>query len=268
MRPLTNINPIYHFGVIARAACSAAPGLNTLWPNFLILFAFTLVLVSLSVWRFESSSARRTRHMTKPVSGTIRMRGLAAILLFAGGAFAQAGGAPGAMVNQLPLSGRTAQSGSVTATESPVPGTTTSVNTINPTLQMSGSYAGSTGSSATLPFSGKLSLREAVERALKYNLGAVAWRRRCGRRADSKLVARSSLLPNLNGALHEFDEKIDLKGAGAGKHSESRGLASFRGRPVPLLRSACHADANRGRYDGPQQLPFEQGNRSFQSVFG
>ena len=62
--------------------------------------------------------------MIKPVSGMIRMRGLAAILLSAGGAFAQAGGAPGAMVNQLPLSGRTAQSGSVAATESPVPGTT------------------------------------------------------------------------------------------------------------------------------------------------
>ena len=128
--------------------------------------------------------------MTKPVSGTIRMRGLAAILLSAGSVFAQAGGAPGAMVNQLPLSGRTAQSGSVTATESPVPGTTTSVNTINPTLQVSGSYAGSTGSSATLPFSGKLSLREAVERALKYNLGAVGMAQALRQARGQQLVAQ------------------------------------------------------------------------------
>ena len=154
--------------------------------------------------------------MIKPVSGMIRMRGLAAILLSAGGAFAQAGGAPGAMVNQLPLSGRTAQSGSVAATESPVPGTTTSVNTINPTLQVSGSYAGSVGSTATLPFSGKLSLREAVERALKYNLGAVGMAQALRQARGQQLVARSSLLPNLNGALHEFDEKIDLKAQGLG----------------------------------------------------
>ena len=154
--------------------------------------------------------------MTNLVDGTIRMRALAAIFLFAASAFAQVGGAPGAMVNQLSLSGRTVQNGSVTATQSPVPGTTTSVNTINPTLQVSGSYAGSVGSTATLPFSGKLSLREAVERALKYNLGAVGMAQALRQARGQQLVARSSLLPNLNGALHEFDEKIDLKAQGLG----------------------------------------------------
>jgi len=155
--------------------------------------------------------------MTKPVDGTNRMRALAAILLFAAGAFAQAGGAPGgAVANQLPLSGRTAQNGSVTATESPVPGTTTSVNTINPTLQVSGPYAGSAGGAAPLPFSGRLSLREAVKRALEYNLGAVGIAQAVRQARGQQLVARSSLLPNLNGALHEFDEKISLKAQGLG----------------------------------------------------
>src|SRR5258708_2259288 len=45
---------------------------------------------------------------------------------------------------QLPLSGRPAQSGSVSAIESPVPGTTTSVNTVNATTQVQGPYSGST----------------------------------------------------------------------------------------------------------------------------
>lgn len=104
--------------------------------------------------------------------GTNRMSALATALLFASGALAQVGGGPAVPTpNQLPLSGRAAQNGSVTATESPVPGTTTSVNTINPTLQVSGSFGGSVGSPATLPFSGRLSLREAVERGARIQSG-------------------------------------------------------------------------------------------------
>jgi ABC-2 type transport system permease protein len=53
MQPLTKFNPIYHFGVIARASMLKGSGFETLWPNFLALFAFTVVLVSLSVWRFR-----------------------------------------------------------------------------------------------------------------------------------------------------------------------------------------------------------------------
>lgn len=155
--------------------------------------------------------------MSKLADGKIRMRALAATLLFANGAFAQVGGGPaGATPNQLPLSGRTAQNGSVTATESPVPGTTTSVNTINPTLQVSGSFAGSALSPAALPFSGRLSLREAVERGLVYNLGAVGMAQAVRQARGQQIVARSSLLPNLNGALREYDEKLSLKAQGLG----------------------------------------------------
>ena len=52
-RPLTFVNPIYHFGVIARGSMLRGSGLDILWPNFLALLAFALVLVSLSVWRFR-----------------------------------------------------------------------------------------------------------------------------------------------------------------------------------------------------------------------
>ena len=69
-------------------------------------------------------------------------------------AFAQIGGssAPSQspQVNQVPLSGRGAQNGSVAATEAPVPGTTTSVNTLNPTVQVQGPYAGSASSTAKI----------------------------------------------------------------------------------------------------------------------
>jgi ABC-2 type transport system permease protein len=53
MQPLTVVNPIHHFAVIARASMLKGSGFVDLWPNFLGLFAITLVLGALSVWRFR-----------------------------------------------------------------------------------------------------------------------------------------------------------------------------------------------------------------------
>jgi len=50
---LTILNPVFHFVVISRAALLKGSGISALWPNFLALTAFTLVLVTLSVWRFR-----------------------------------------------------------------------------------------------------------------------------------------------------------------------------------------------------------------------
>jgi ABC-2 type transport system permease protein len=53
MQPIAQFNPIQHFGQISRGAMIKGSGMATLWPNFLALTAFTLVLVSLSIWRFR-----------------------------------------------------------------------------------------------------------------------------------------------------------------------------------------------------------------------
>jgi ABC-2 type transport system permease protein len=53
MRPFTAINPVYHYGVIARATLIKGSGLIDLWPHVLALLIFALVLVSVSVWRFR-----------------------------------------------------------------------------------------------------------------------------------------------------------------------------------------------------------------------
>lgn len=53
MQPLTVINPIHHFATITRSGLLKGAGMADLWPNFLGLTLFTLVLVSLSVWRFR-----------------------------------------------------------------------------------------------------------------------------------------------------------------------------------------------------------------------
>jgi ABC-2 type transport system permease protein len=53
LQPLTVLNPIHHFATIARGCTLKGSGFMELWPNFLGLTIFTLVFVSLSVWRFR-----------------------------------------------------------------------------------------------------------------------------------------------------------------------------------------------------------------------
>jgi len=142
---------------------------------------------------------------------------LASIFLVTGPAFGQVGASASASQGtpaiQLPLSGRAGLSGTVEATEAPVPGTTTSINTLNPTIQVSGPYAGST-SGAAAPFSGKLSLQEAVRRGLDYNLGRVGMSQAMRQAHSQTIVARSALLPNLSGDVAETVETVNLQALG------------------------------------------------------
>jgi len=114
----------------------------------------------------------------------------------------------------LPASGRNNQGGSVKAAEQPVAGTTTSVNTLNPSVQISGPYSGSTRSTAAMPFSGKLSLKEALDRGLAYNLGAVGLTQTVRQNAAQATIARSSLLPNITGSLSETVSQTDVAAFG------------------------------------------------------
>ncbi len=53
LQVFTVVNPIHHFAVIARGSMLKSSGFENLWPNFLGLLTITLVLGSLSVWRFR-----------------------------------------------------------------------------------------------------------------------------------------------------------------------------------------------------------------------
>lgn len=140
------------------------------------------------------------------------------ILLFAPAVFAQApssGSQPQpAQTVQLPLSGRSAQGGSVTTTQSAIPGTTNSVNTINPTVQVQGPFAGSASSISKMPFSGRLSLREAVDRAVEFNLGSVGLTSAVEQSRGQTKIARSFLLPNLNASLSDTVQQTNLQALG------------------------------------------------------
>jgi ABC-2 type transport system permease protein len=53
LQPFTVVNPVHHFATIARGSTLKGSGFLDLWPNFLGLLIITLVLGSLSVWRFR-----------------------------------------------------------------------------------------------------------------------------------------------------------------------------------------------------------------------
>lgn len=139
-------------------------------------------------------------------------------LLFAPASFAQTPSSgsqsPPTQAAQLPLSGRNPQGGSVTATQTAIPGTTNSINTINPTVQVQGPFAGSTSSVTKVAFSGRLSLREAVDRALEFNLGAVGLTQAVRQARGQTKIARSALLPNINASLSETVQQTNLQALG------------------------------------------------------
>jgi outer membrane protein TolC len=129
---------------------------------------------------------------------------------------AQVGAAPPppSQAAPLPLSGRSTQAGGATATQAPVPGTTTSVDTLNLSVSVQGSYAGSASSTTQLPFSGKLSLSDAIDRAVRYNLGAVGMNQALLQMRGQAKAARSALLPNISGDITDTEETFNLQSIG------------------------------------------------------
>ena len=164
-------------------------------------------------------------------------RTISTLLLVCSAAFAQfsvpAGSSGGSVATQVPASGRTAQAGAVTATQSAVAGTTNSVNTINPSIQAAGPYTGSALSTAKMPFSGKLSLKDAIARGLEYNLGSVGLSIAMQQAHGQVTVARAPLMPNVNGNLTETVQEINLKANGLRFSSPSVG--PFAGFSFPSI---------------------------------
>jgi outer membrane protein TolC len=168
--------------------------------------------------RLALQETTQLRQMTRRIQPSLVGVGVFLLALLettASAQFGPAGGqSAGAQANQVPLSGRTGQSGSVTTSQAPIAGTTNSVNTINPSIQTAGPYTGSELSTSKMPFSGRLSLREAVARGLEYNLGSVGLSLAMRQAHGQTLSVRSALMPTVTGSLSETVEQIDLKADG------------------------------------------------------
>jgi outer membrane protein TolC len=151
--------------------------------------------------------------MTTLVKFRLRLAVLAIVFTLAAQAQAPPPGQPATPVaNQVPLSGRSGETGSVNTGQSPVAGTTNSVNTINPTIQVQGPYTGSVPGGGAVP--DKLTLQEAVKRGLDFNLGTRGLTYAIRQAQGQSAVVRSSLMPNVTGSLAETVQQTNLRAQG------------------------------------------------------
>ena len=116
---------------------------------------------------------------------------------------------------QLPASGRVLQSGSVSTTQSTVnAGGQNSVNLIDSSVNVQGTYQGSIPTGTATNTAIGLSLREAVQRALNYNLGVVSGTEDVRQARAQRIAFLSQLLPDVNGGFKETVQQTNLVALG------------------------------------------------------
>ena len=118
---------------------------------------------------------------------------------------------PKAQQAPLPQSG-----GSVEAQQSTVgsAGSSSSVNTLNSTIQVSGSYQGSVPDPKAPQGPLTLTIADAIHRGLQFNLGGVTASLGVRQARALRLAAVSEMLPNIYATLAETSAKIDLQTEG------------------------------------------------------
>jgi outer membrane protein TolC len=126
---------------------------------------------------------------------------------------------------QVQLSGRAQGGTSVMVQQSATGSTSSSVNTLNPTIQVQGSYAGSID--AAEPGSGAVALtfEKAIRLGLTYNLGGLASDSSAKQLRGLRLSALSALLPNIYATLAESSAKTDLATQGISSSTFGGGLS-------------------------------------------
>jgi outer membrane protein TolC len=116
---------------------------------------------------------------------------------------------------QLPLSGRAAQTGSVSVTQSTTnTGGGNSVNVIDSSVSATAPFNGSVPQGRVNPNEIQLTLEDALSLGLRFNLGAISQAQAVLQAKGQRLAARSGLLPNVNAAVSEEFEKLNLRTQG------------------------------------------------------
>jgi len=126
---------------------------------------------------------------------------------------AGAGASSQPKAQQAPLS----QSGGTVETQqstSGSAGSSSSVNTLNSTIQVSGSYQGSVPGPKVPDGPLTLTIADATRRGLQFNLGGVTASIEVRQARAQRLAAVSEMLPNIYATLTETSTKIDLQTEG------------------------------------------------------
>jgi outer membrane protein TolC len=146
---------------------------------------------------------------------------------------AQQGQSQSPRAQQVQLSGLPQGNNSASLQQSASPSTTSSVNTVNTTVQVQGAYQGSVP--GPVPGDGPvpLTFAEAIQRGLKYNLGAVDSSASMKQARAQRLSALSQMLPNIYATISETGAKTDL---------QTQGLTSgvFPGVALPTVVGPYH----------------------------
>lgn len=141
---------------------------------------------------------------------------LAGLSFFNNVGFAQSSGSSTAtQAQQVPLSGRQSQqSGSVVPQQRSSGVTSSTVNTSNTTIEVQGAYAGSAAVIEQGYANIVLTLDQAVQLGLKFNLGSVGAGASFRQTRAQRLSALSALLPSIDASLSETGAKTSLQTLG------------------------------------------------------
>jgi outer membrane protein TolC len=135
-----------------------------------------------------------------------------ALVMLCGASFAQQSDSSSLpRADQLSPSGKAQIGGTVQAEQSSSGnGASSSVNTVNSTIQVSGAYQGSTPDPNAPQGPLALNIADAIRRGLRFNLGAISANVSLKQLRGERLAALSKMLPNIYGTLSENGAKIDL----------------------------------------------------------
>jgi outer membrane protein TolC len=173
----------------------------------------------------------RNRQTSKSTRLTLLLPGVVVWALVPAMLQAQQGQSPRAQ--QLPLSGLPQGNNSASLQQSASPSATSSVNTINTSIEVQGAYQGSVAAAVAGDGPIQLTFADAIQRGLKYNLGALDSSASLKQSQAQRLSALSQMLPNIYATISESGAKTDL---------QTLGLSSgaLGGAPVPTVVGPYH----------------------------
>ncbi|WP_353069903.1 TolC family protein [Tunturibacter empetritectus] len=147
---------------------------------------------------------------------------------------------PAKAQQQQQLSGRPQGGASVSAQQSTAPGgSSSSVDVLNTTVQVQGSYIGSVPD--TISGAVHLNLHDAIQRALKTNLGTVGASASQQQARGVRLASLSALLPSITGSISENVNRFDLQSEGLSASTFGGAGASFPTAVGPVHYYDAHA---------------------------